>query len=144
MDLPYLDQSAGKARVMNEALISEFARGEAHNAVNGEATVGSPLRPVQWSELTARLAAMRDLRHSLSATSRVAGANFSSLAMAEVHSLSAFTNLTGPREESQRDSAEVNAATPDINSKALADRKGPAPNSSIESNCVTPGDREMK
>ncbi len=129
---------------MNEVLISEFARSEARIEPWGEAAEGSPLRPVLWSELTARLAAMRDLRRSLSGTSRAGGANFSSLAAAGSHSSSAFTNFAEPCEEPQHPCPQVNARALNINPKALADRKGPAPKSSHEPNCVTPGDRELK
>jgi len=129
---------------MNEVLNSEFARSEARNSPWGEAAEGSPLRPVLWSELTARLAAMRDLRRTLSGTSRAVGADFSSLAGAGSHSPSAFTNIAEPCGESQHPSPQVNAAGQEINPKALADRKGPAPKSLNEPNCVTPGDRELK
>lgn len=135
---------------MNEVLISEFARSKQR----GEAAEGSPLRPVLWSELTARLAAMRDLRDNLSGTSRFVGANFSSLAAAGSHSPSAFTDLAEPSfaepsfaepgEEPPHPGSQVNAMALDINPKALADRKGPALNSSLVPNCVNPGDRELK
>lgn len=122
---------------MNEALISEFARNEACR----ETADVAPLRPVLWSELTARLAAMRDLRQSLSGASWGRRANFSSLAMDGHQAGSAFADL---RKGSEQDGFRVNVWVPDINPKALADGKGPAPNSAVELNCVTPGDRELK
>lgn len=125
---------------MNETLISEFRRNEARDM----AAEGLPLRPVLWSELTARLAAMRDLRHSLAGGSQWATANFSSFAAAEPHACSAFTEFAEPRAEQGPDGSRVNEGEPHINLEALADGKGPAPNSSVVPNCVTPGDRELK
>lgn len=125
---------------MNEALISEFARNEAC----GETADAAPLRPVLWSELTARLAAMRDLRQSLSSASQGRRANFSSLAMDGHQAGSAFTDFADLREGAEQGGSRVNFWVPNINPKALADGKGPAPNSAVELNCVTPGDRELK
>jgi hypothetical protein len=125
---------------MNEALISEFARNEACR----ETADAAPLRPVLWSELTARLAAMRDLRHSLSGAPLGRRANFSSLAMDGHQAGSAFTDFADLREGPEQGDTKVNVGVPDINLKALADGKGPAPNSAVELNCVTPGDRELK
>ena len=125
---------------MNEALISEFARSDA----SGDAAEASPLRPVMWSELTARLAAMRDFRQSLAVESRSLAANFSSLAAAGSHGSSVFGDFADFQEESAQRVPEVNAAAPDINLNALAGGKGPAPNTSVDPNCVTPGDRELK
>lgn len=119
---------------MNQALISEFARNEAC----GETADAAPLRPVLWSELTARLAAMRDLRQSLSGAPLGRRANFSSLATDGHQAGSAFSVFADLREESEQDGSRVNVWVPDINPKALADGKGPAPNSAVELNCVTP------
>jgi len=121
---------------MNEVLISEFAR--------GGAAQGSPLRPAVWSELTARLAAMRDLRQSLPGFSRAGEADFSSLAAAGYYSPAAFTNPCAPCGETWHPGPQVNAGVRYINPNALADRKDPVPIHSAEPNCVTPGDRELK
>lgn len=138
--LLYVDQSAGKGLVMNEVLISEFAR----EVARGDAAEATPLRRVVWSDLTARLSAMRDLRLSLARASRGHGANFSSLAADRPYTSSAFTDFADHRDESVQDDSKVNAGASDINPKALADGKGPAPNHSVELNCMTPGDRELK
>ncbi len=119
---------------MNEALISEFARNEAC----GKRADAAPLRPVLWSELTARLAAMRDLRQSLSGASRGLRANFSSLATLGHQTGSALTDFADLSEGSEHGGTRVNVWVQDINPKALADGKGPAPNSLVELNCVTP------
>lgn len=125
---------------MNEVLISEFARNEA----DGDAAEGATLRPVLWSELTARLAAMRDLRQSLADGLRGHGANFSSLADAGLQICHSDTHCGDIRHKSVQDGARVNARAPDINRKALVDGKGSALNKPVEPHCVTPGDRELK
>lgn len=100
---------------MKETHFSEFVSA----AQWGDLAEGSPLQPVVWPDLTARLAAMRDLRRSLAESSRARGANFSSLVEA------------------------VNEKAQSINLNASADRKGPAPNDTVDPNRMNPGDREM-
>lgn len=115
---------------MNEAFNNNFARSDAMDT--------SQLRPVEWSELVVRLAAMRDLRHSLSGESTRFGAQSGS------QSCSAFTDFPEVREELAQETSEVNELTLNINPNALSDGKGPAPNNSFALNFVTPGDRELK
>ena len=128
---------------MNETSISQFA----HSEANREWEEGSQLRPVEWSELTARLAAMRDLRQSLSGASTPFGVKSGPLA--GLHSCSAFTDFAEVREELAHEtpkvsgSAKVNKIASHVNPKDLSDGKGPAVNSSVELNCVNPGDREL-
>ncbi len=128
---------------MNETPISQFA----HSEANREWEEGSQLRPFEWSELTARLAAMRDLRQSLAGVTTSFGVKSGPLA--GLHSCSAFTDFAEVREELAHDtptasgSVQVNKIASHVNPKALADGKGPAVNSSVEPNCVTPGDREL-
>lgn len=119
---------------MNEALISEFARNEAC----GKRADAAPLRPVLWSELTARLAAMRDLRQSLSGASPGLRANFSSLTSPSHQAGNALTDFADISEGPEHGGTKVNTWVQDINSKALANGKGPAPNSLVELNSVTP------
>lgn len=73
---------------MNEALHSDFARREA----GGQAADSPQLRPVVWSELIARLAAMRDLRQSLSGASTPYGTQ------PHASPCSAFTDFAEVRE----------------------------------------------
>ena len=129
---------------MNETRISDFARSDSLS----QGTDGSQLRPVLWTELTARLAAMRDLRQSLAGGSTPFGAKSASLSGS--HICSAFTDFAEVRENLAHESPEicervgVNKMGGRVNLKALADSKGPAPNNAIDLIRITPGDRELK
>lgn len=127
---------------MNETHISDFVRSEARSEMGDTA----PLRPIVWSELTAQLAAMRDLRQSLSGSAHLFAGASTSLAGTGTggHSCSAFTDFAEVREELSHELFEVNENTTGINPNALADGKGPGPNTSVEHNGVNPGDRELK
>lgn len=105
---------------MYEAPITDYTQ--------DETLEGSRLRALQWPELVAKLAAMRDLRLSLAGQ--------------QGHSTGAFSGFADIREKSShepdaqylenRDAApesqSFNETGRSVNLKTLADRKGPAPN----------------
>lgn len=122
---------------MNEKPNNEFAL--ASN--RPEDAERAPLRPVLWSELTARLAAMRDLRQSLADISTHRSPSFSSLAESPPRSSSALAN---PEEDFGHEVHWVNEKTRSVNLKALANGKAAQRNTSVDPNGPKSGDRELK
>ena len=121
---------------MNETPNSEFAfaRNRPDDAER------APLRPVLWSELTARLAAMRDFRRSLAGVSVPRSPNFSSLAESSQRSCSALADPGGGGDKPGR----VNVKERGVNREALADGKAPQRKNWADSTGTKPGDREQK
>ena len=122
---------------MNETSNSQFAFGQPRP----DDAERAPLRLVAWSELTARLAAMRDFRQSLARTSALRSANFSSLADSPPRSCSALADGSA---DSAGNVTPVNYRARPVNRKTLADSKAAQPRTSADPNDMTSGDRELK
>ncbi|MDZ4306310.1 hypothetical protein [Allopontixanthobacter sp.] len=122
---------------MNETPNSDFAFARTQS----EDLERAPLRPVAWSELTARLAAMRDLRRTLAEVLAHPSADFSSLAESPLRQCG---TLADSGEPIRSHAGWVNEGVEGVNLKGLADRKAVRPIASHEPNLMTPGDRELK
>lgn len=125
---------------MNETPNSEFAF--ARNRLDDAER--APLRPVLWSELTARLAAMRDFRRSLAGVSVPRSPNFSSLAESSQRSCSALADPGGDGGGGGDKPSRVNEKERGVNREALADGKAPQRKNWADSTGTKPGDREQK
>lgn len=123
---------------MNETPNSEFAfaRNRPDDAER------APLRPVLWSELTARLAAMRDFRRSLAEVAIPRSPNFSSLAESSQRSCSALADPGSDGGGGGDKPGRVNEKERGVNLEALADRKAPQRKNWVDSTGTKPGDRE--
>ncbi len=122
---------------MNETSNSQFAFAKPRP----DDAERAPLRLVAWSELTARLAAMRDFRQGLAHTSALRSANFASLADSSPRSCSALGDGAA---DSAGSVTAVNCRARHVNRKTLADGKAAQPRTSADPNEIASGDRELK